>query len=102
MYDERTSRSALGVATLAARDTARRGVDMLRVLIGIMGRTSAERSALTNVTTPWAVDTEVRANVSPTFEVCLQAYRRRLEQACEGPNAKHISAGKSAADAGFI
>src|SRR5215472_7467811 len=98
MYDEqRTSRSALGMATQAARDAARRGVDMLRVLIGIMGRTSAERSALTNVTTPWAVDTEVRANVSPTFEAWLQAYRRRFEQACEGPNAKHISVGKPTA-----
>ena len=90
------------MATQAARDAVRRGVDMLRVLIGIMGRTSAQRSALTNVTTPWAVGTEVRANVSPTFEASLQAYRRRLEQACAGPNARHISAEKSAADAGSI
>ena len=61
------------MATQAARDAARRGVDMLRALIGIMGRTSAQRSALTNVTTLWAVNTEVRANVSPTFEAWLQA-----------------------------
>ena len=66
------------------------------------GRASAQRSALTNITTPWAVGTEVRANVSPTFEAWLQAYRRRLEQACAGPNARHISAEKSAADAGSI
>ena len=90
------------MATQEAWDTARRGVDMLRVLIGIMGRTSAQRSALTNVATPWAVDTEVRANVSPTFEAWLQAYRRRLEQACAGPNATHMSAGKSVVDAGSI
>jgi len=90
------------MAPQAARDAVRRGVDMLKVLIGIMGRTSAQRSALTNVTTPWAVGTEVRANVSPTFEAWLQAYRRRLEQACAGPNARHISAEKSAADAGSI
>jgi hypothetical protein len=90
------------MATQAARDTARKGVDMLRVLFGIMGRTSAQGSALTNVTTPWAVDTEVRANVSPTFEAWLQAYRRRLEQACAGPNARHIWAGKSAVDAESI
>jgi len=90
------------MAPQAARDAVRRGVDMLKVLIGIMGRTSAQRSALTNVTTPWAVGTEVRANVSPSFEAWLQAYRRRLEQACAGPNARHISAEKSAADAGSI
>jgi hypothetical protein len=90
------------MTTQAARDAARRGIDMLRVLIGIIGRTSAQSSALTNVTTPWPVGNEVRANVSPTFEVWLQAYRRRLEQACAGPNARHISAGKSAVDAGSI
>jgi hypothetical protein len=89
------------MATQAARDIVRKGVDMLRVLIGIMGRTSAQQSALTNVTTPWAVDTKGSANVSPTFEAWLQAYRRRLEQACAGPNARHIS-GKSAVDAGSI
>jgi hypothetical protein len=65
-----------------------------------MGRTSAQRNALSSVTTPWAVNTEARANMSPAFEAWLQAYRTRLEQACEGPNARRISAGKSAVDAG--
>ena len=94
-------RRALLMTIQAARDAVRRGVDMLKVLIGKNG-TPEQRSVLTKATAPWAVDTEVRANVSSTFEAWLQAYRRRLEQASEGPNSRRISAGESAVEAGSI
>ena len=55
---------------------------MLTNLIGIDGRQPAQKASSMVTKTESVIS---QGLVSPAFEAWLQAYRRRLEQACERP-----------------
>jgi hypothetical protein len=76
-------------------DVCKSDVDMVRKFIEIIGRQAAQRSAFSSPTKTGPVKGQALANVSPAFEAWLQAYRRRLEQLCEGANSRGESAAKT-------
>jgi hypothetical protein len=60
----------------------RKGVDMLWNVSKI-GRRGEERTAVPHERAPEVVKSQEAAKTSPAFDAWLQAYRRRLEEACQ-------------------
>ena len=64
---------------------------MLRNFLGTIGRPRTQRSALRNGSEPEPLNSPMIAKASPAFDQWLQAYRKRLEEACQRTNSGRVS-----------
>ena len=59
--------------------------------IGTIGRHEMQRTAFPNERAPKLVKSQELVKASPAFDAWLQAYRKRLEEACQPANSRPAS-----------